>query len=181
MLTQMSTSDSRRIPRRAFLLGGPLALRAAWAQAAGAKITRIDTVYWKNREAAPFWPHWTWVRVHTDSGHIGIGETYPRNAVEAALVHSGVAPALLGRDPRDIDRIWADLYRTFDYQVTGGAEMRALSAVDLALWDLLGKIAQRARLSPDRRPVKPRACASTTPASRTSTTSSPSPRRSCAS
>lgn len=140
MLTQMSTSDSRRIARRAFLLGGPLALRAAWAQAAGAKITRIDTVYWKNREAAPFWPHWTWVRVHTDSGHIGIGETYPRNAVEAAAVHSGVAPALLGRDPRDIDRIWASLYRTFDYQVTGGAEMRALSAVDLALWDLLGKM-----------------------------------------
>ena len=40
---------------------------------------------------------------------------------------------LLGRDPRDIERIWSDLYNTFDFQVTGGAEMRALSAVDLAL------------------------------------------------
>jgi L-alanine-DL-glutamate epimerase-like enolase superfamily enzyme len=59
--------------------------------------------------------------------------------VEAAAIHAGVAPTLLRRDPRDIDRLWADLYRTFDYQVTGGAEMRALSAVDLALWDLLGK------------------------------------------
>jgi L-alanine-DL-glutamate epimerase-like enolase superfamily enzyme len=46
---------------------------------------------------------------------------------------------LIGHDPRDIERIWADLYRSFDYQVTGGAEMRALSAIDLALWDLLGK------------------------------------------
>jgi L-alanine-DL-glutamate epimerase-like enolase superfamily enzyme len=78
------------------------------------------------------------VRLHTDNGLIGIGETYPRNPVEAAAIHA-VAPTLLRSDPRDIDRIWADLYRTFDYQVTGGAEMRALSAVDLALWDLLGK------------------------------------------
>ena len=46
---------------------------------------------------------------------------------------------LLGRDPGDIERIWADLYRAFDFQVAGGAEIRALSAIDLALWDLLGK------------------------------------------
>ncbi|MGE5569701.1 MAG: mandelate racemase/muconate lactonizing enzyme family protein [Rhodospirillales bacterium] len=138
----MTAPDSRRIPRRAFLLGAPLALRAAWSQVAGAKITRIDTVYWKSRDDAPFWPHWTWVRIHTDSGHIGIGETYPRSPVEAAAIHAGAAPALLGRYPRDIDRIWATLYRTFDYQVTGGAEMRAISAIDLALWDLLGKMLQ---------------------------------------
>ena len=73
--------------------------------------------------------------MHTDSGLTGIGETYPRNEVEAAMVHSSAARMLLGRDPRDIDRIWADLYRTFDYQITGGAEMRVLSAIDLALWD----------------------------------------------
>jgi len=55
------------------------------------------------------------------------------------VVHSTIAGLLLGRDPRDIERIWIELYRTFDFQVTGGAEMRALSAIDLALWDLLGK------------------------------------------
>ena len=102
------------------------------------KITRIETIYWPSRDSAPFWPHWTWVRIHTDTGHTGLGETYPRNEAEAALIHSAAARMLLGRDPRDIDRIWADLYRTFDYQITGGAEMRVLSAVDLALWDLLG-------------------------------------------
>ena len=36
-------------------------------------------------------------------------------------------------------RAWADLYRAFDFQIAGGAEIRALSAIDLALWDLLGK------------------------------------------
>ena len=114
-------------------------LFAAAAQAAApSKITRIETVYWKSRDDAPFWPHWTWVKIDTDAGLSGIGETYPRNPAEAAVVHS-VAGTLIGRDPRDIERIWADLYRTFDFQIAGGAEIRALSAIDLALWDLLGK------------------------------------------
>jgi L-alanine-DL-glutamate epimerase-like enolase superfamily enzyme len=129
--------------RRAFLsglMGSPLAAAySAAAQSATAmRITRIETVYWKSREAAPFWPHWTWVRIDTDAGVSGIGETYPRNTNEAAAIH-GVANSLIGHDPRDIERIWADLYHAFDYQVAGGAEMRALSAIDLALWDLLGK------------------------------------------
>ncbi len=66
------------------------------------KITRIETVYWKSRDDAPFWPHWTWLKIDTDAGISGIGETYPRNAVEAAMVHN-VAPSLIGRDPRDIE------------------------------------------------------------------------------
>ncbi len=130
------------LSRRSFLsrvLASPLA--AAYAAAARAaaplKITRIETVYWKTRDDAPFWPHWTWLKIETDAGVSGIGETYPRNAVEAAMVHN-VAPSLIGRDPRDIERIWADLYNAFDYQVAGGTEIRVLSAIDLALWDLLG-------------------------------------------
>ena len=103
------------------------------------KITRIDTTYWRSGIELPWKPNWVWVRVHADSGLVGLGETYPRNEAEASLVHSNIAGLLLGRDPRDIERIWADLYRTFDFQVMGGAEMRVLSATDLALWDLLGK------------------------------------------
>ncbi len=107
-------------------------------KAPGSKITRVETIYWKRRDAAPWWPHWTWLRLHTDSGHTGLGETYPRNESEAALIHSVAAPLLLGRDPRDLEQIWAELYPTFDFQVTGGSEMHVLSAIDLALWDLFG-------------------------------------------
>ena len=103
------------------------------------KITRIDTTYFRPGSNLPWEPNWTWVRIHTNNGLVGLGETYPRNEAEVGVVHTTIASMLLGRDPRDIDRIWADFYRTFDFQVTGGAEMRALSAVDLALWDLLGK------------------------------------------
>ncbi|MEK7408739.1 MAG: mandelate racemase/muconate lactonizing enzyme family protein [Acidobacteriota bacterium] len=127
--------------RRTLLAGMGLgAFRLPAAQDTPAmKITRIDTIYWKSRDEAPFWPHWVWVRLETDSGHFGIGETYPRNPVEAAMIHTAAAPRLLGRDPRDIDRLWADFYHSFDYQITGGTEMRVLSAIDLALWDLLGR------------------------------------------
>src|SRR5437868_5534499 len=81
-------------------------LAAAYQSAAEAlppmKIARVETVYWKSRDDAPFWPHWTWIKIDTDAGVSGIGETYPRNSVEAALVQS-IAPTLIGRDPRDIE------------------------------------------------------------------------------
>ena len=126
--------------RRNFLLSlSAPALAQAWQSAPSMRITQVDTIYWKNRNDAPFWPHWTWIRIHTDSGLTGVGETYPRNSVEAAMIHDYAAPMLLKQDPRNIERIWADAYRTFDYQITGGTEMRVLSAMDLALWDLLGK------------------------------------------
>ena len=82
--------------RRTFLLAG---LAAAWraASAPAMRVTRLDTIYWKSRNDAPWWPHWVWLRVETDTGHFGIGETYPRNAAEAALIHSALAPMLLGR------------------------------------------------------------------------------------
>ncbi len=120
-------------------LGTAAALRLpAWAAAPAMKITKIETIYWQKPDPSGFQPHWTWVRIHTDTGHTGLGETYPRGEVESAVLHSAAGRTLLGKDPRDIDRIWSDLYWTFDFQVAGGAEMRALSAIDLALWDLLG-------------------------------------------
>jgi len=122
----------------AFASARPQALAQA-KSAAPSRITRIDTTYWRSGADLPWKPNWVWVRLHTDSGLMGLGETYPRNEAEAALVHSSVAGLLLGRDPRDIERIWADFYRTFDFQVSGGTEMRVLSAVNLALWDLMGK------------------------------------------
>lgn len=111
---------------------------AAWQSAPPLKIASIETIYWPDRDLAPWWPHWTWVRITTTDGISGVGETYPRNSAEAALIHSTVSKTLLGKDPRDIERIWADLFRMFDYEVSGGVEMHVLSAIDLALWDLLG-------------------------------------------
>ena len=80
-----------------------------------------------------------WVRIHTDTGIYGTGETFPSPDSEKAVILRDYAPVVLGRDPRDIERIWLDLLTHIQYRGWAGAEMRALSAVDVALWDLLGK------------------------------------------
>lgn len=82
---------------------------------------------------------WLWVRIHTDTGLTGLGETYPCSAAEAGVIERAFAGRLLGADPLAIDKIWADLFLSVSYHGWAGAEMRALSAVDMALWDLAGK------------------------------------------
>ena len=84
-------------------------------------------------------PNLLWLHIHTDEGLVGLGETFfgPR-AVEAQI-HETVAPLLLGKPALQIDRHG----RTLQNQYLGfsgtGVEMRAASAVDIALWDLFGQ------------------------------------------
>ncbi|MGA8026132.1 MAG: mandelate racemase/muconate lactonizing enzyme family protein [Bryobacteraceae bacterium] len=98
------------------------------------KITALETL--RTREFANV----LWVRVHTDSGLIGLGETfYGASAVEAHL-HDTLAVRLLGRDPLRIESINRDLVALPMAQSSTGVEYRAASAVDIALWDLFGKV-----------------------------------------
>ena len=104
------------------------------------KITRIETIVLRR----PMRIHagevgWLWVRLYTDQGLVGLGETYPTAESSEAVIRHQLAPLLLGRDPRQIDRLWADMKLSTESFGATGAEMRAISAVDLALWDLLGK------------------------------------------
>ena len=87
-------------------------------------------------------PNVLWVRVHTDEGLVGLGETFFGAATVAAYVHETVAPYLLGQDPLQIDRHARSLYGYLGFNSTG-AEARGNSAVDLALWDLFGKATGR--------------------------------------
>jgi galactonate dehydratase len=104
------------------------------------KITAVETIYLpKGITVHAGAITYLWVRIHTDEGIIGLGESYPNAEAEAAVVHSRLAAVLLGKDPSSIDRLWADMFLAVSYSGWGGAEMRAISAVDIALWDLLGK------------------------------------------
>jgi L-alanine-DL-glutamate epimerase-like enolase superfamily enzyme len=81
-----------------------------------------------------------WVRVCTDAGLIGLGETfYGAGAVEAHI-HETLAERLLGRDPLHIERLNKEMVNLPMAQSSTGAEYRAASAIDLALWDLFGKV-----------------------------------------
>lgn len=106
------------------------------------KITAIETIVYRTGVVV----HagrvaWLWVRIHTDEGVIGLGETFPSGEAERAVVERHLAHLLLGKDPRDIERLWQDMFFAINYAGWGGAEMRAISAIDIALWDLAGKAA----------------------------------------
>lgn len=104
------------------------------------KITAIETIHLARGITVHAGPiRWLWVRIHTDSGLTGLGETYPLPEAEAAVVLRALAPVLLGRDPLSIDRLWAGMLEKISFSGWAGAEMRAISAVDIALWDLAGK------------------------------------------
>jgi galactonate dehydratase len=106
------------------------------------KITAIETIHLSRGVTVHAGPiQWLWVRIHTDEGLVGLGETYPNAESEKAIVHTRLAPVLLGRDPSEIDLLWTDMFRNLNYSGWAGAEMRAISAVDIALWDLAGKVA----------------------------------------
>jgi len=82
-----------------------------------------------------------WVHVHTDEGLVGLGETFRGAEAVEAFLHASVAPMLLGRDPLAIDAIAKLLTEPYLGFRSSGVEMRAASAVDIALWDLAGKAA----------------------------------------
>jgi L-alanine-DL-glutamate epimerase-like enolase superfamily enzyme len=87
------------------------------------------------------------VEIETDEGITGIGETdlnawIARACIEAPSTHTmdrGLRGMLLGRDPRDIEAIWQDLYVGSAMSGRRGAVVHALGALDIALWDLRGK------------------------------------------
>ncbi|TYB89899.1 mandelate racemase/muconate lactonizing enzyme family protein [Oceaniovalibus sp. ACAM 378] len=98
------------------------------------KITAIETL--RTEEFSNV----LWVRVHTDAGPIGLGETFYGAAAVEAHIHNTLAGRLLGQDPlriESLNRIMVDLPMA---QASTGVEYRAASAIDIALWDLFGKV-----------------------------------------
>ncbi|ALA19017.1 MULTISPECIES: mandelate racemase/muconate lactonizing enzyme family protein [Chelatococcus] len=98
------------------------------------KITSIETL--RTQEFSNV----LWVRVGTDAGIIGLGETfYGAGAVEAHI-HDTLAQRLLGRNPLHIEALNREMVNLPMAQSSTGTEYRAASALDIALWDLFGKV-----------------------------------------
>ena len=84
-------------------------------------------------------PNLLWVRLKTDAGVTGLGETYFGAGAVEAHIHETLAARLLGRDPLAIEALNRDLSALPLAQASTGAESRAVSAIDVALWDIFGK------------------------------------------
>lgn len=98
------------------------------------KVVRLETLM-----ANAGLRNYLFVRLHTDTGLTGIGEAsleWQEKTVET-LCHEWVEGRVVGRDPFDIERVVGDMIRD---QYQGGATvMTAISAVEVALWDIVGK------------------------------------------
>ena len=84
----------------------------------------------------------TLVRIDTDEGIYGLGSASGNGELIAAIVGKVLKPLLLGMDPTDIEAIWDKAYIRGGHKEFGtrGIGVVALSGVDIALWDILGKV-----------------------------------------
>lgn len=79
------------------------------------------------------------VEISTDEGITGWGECYGPAAVAKTFIETQFKARVIGKDPFDVEAIWEDLYnRIKDYGATGMA-ISAISGIDIALWDIMGR------------------------------------------
>jgi len=91
------------------------------------------------------------VRVHTDAGITGIGEVDSSPLVAKAIIEApmshyiarGLAECVIGEDPLEIELLWGKMYRGSIFFGRGGAAQQAISGIDMALWDIAGKVYQQ--------------------------------------
>jgi D-galactarolactone cycloisomerase len=115
------------------------------------KITDLKIHVLKTSLAEPFAFSQGWVRsrsatlleVLTDSGPSGWGEAFAQGLeppeIAAAVLDKALRPLLIGFDPLDVEVLWHRMYHmTRDYGRKGSV-LAAISAVDMALWDIAGK------------------------------------------
>jgi L-alanine-DL-glutamate epimerase-like enolase superfamily enzyme len=87
------------------------------------------------------------VKVHTNKGIVGIGESDSSPLVVKSIIETpnsnlacfGLKEILIGENPLDIERLWNKMYEMSNYLGRRGAGIHAISAIDIALWDIAGK------------------------------------------
>lgn len=126
--------------RRAFLsaaAGAPFAVQRLAAQVRGkVKITDVKVMIVRGT-----WD-WNLVRIDTDAGISGLGEAYWGYGVKDLIVNQ-LKPLVVGEDPLNVDRLYTKmLMRSAGQGAIAGVTVTAASGVEIALWDLAGKLLQ---------------------------------------
>ena len=100
------------------------------------KITEVKTYVTGQRVEGGSYRNFLFVRVFTDAGIYGIGEASAWPSIEADIRHK--ATLLIGEDPFLIQKLWSKMYLQTHF-MTGIAGAGAISAIEMALWDIKGK------------------------------------------
>ena len=105
------------------------------------KITGVRP--WLIKSSASYWGEFLFVEVTTDAGVSGWGEitttTYVANRALTVMLRQ-ISKIVEGDDPAHIERIWHKIFRNFTYMGSRGAAVECVSAIDIALWDIRGKV-----------------------------------------
>ena len=103
------------------------------------KITKIETLIGTDTKDGNL----VYVRTHTDAGIYGIGEVYHVGPDMASLYWVDYfSEQLIGQDPTEIERNWALCYQGARFPI-GSSGLAALSAIDVSLWDITGKLLEK--------------------------------------
>ena len=120
--------------RRSFLLTSTAAAAQAAALRNKVKITDVKCMIVRGT-----WD-WNLVKVETDSGLYGLGEAYWGPGVKDLILNQ-MKPLVLGEDPLNVDRLYTKmLMRSAGAGAIAGVTVTAASGVEIALWDLAGRI-----------------------------------------
>ena len=105
------------------------------------KITGVRP--WLVKASGTYWGEYLFVEVTTDEGVSGWGEitttTKIANRALCAILRQ-LGRVLAGEDPSHIERLWHKVFRGFTYMGSRGAAVECVSAIDIALWDIRGKV-----------------------------------------
>ncbi len=102
----------------------------------------MDALYDRGDAMGSFRFHgWMTCEIETDTGLIGIGNAALAPRITKSIVDTYMAPMVIGQDPWDYEYIWQRLYRSSHAWGRKGVGMVAISAIDIAIWDILGKAA----------------------------------------
>ena len=105
------------------------------------KITGIKP--WLIKSSGSYWGEFLFVEVTTDAGISGWGEITTTTRVgNRALTRmlTQVSAVIEGEDPAHIEMLWHKVFRSFTYVGSRGAAVECVSAIDIALWDIRGKV-----------------------------------------
>jgi L-alanine-DL-glutamate epimerase-like enolase superfamily enzyme len=86
---------------------------------------------------------WLICEIETDDGTIGIGNAALAPQVAKKTIDTYLKPLVIGEDPFDYAYIWEKMYRRTHAWGRRGIGMVAISAIDIALWDIMGKITKK--------------------------------------
>ena len=108
------------------------------------KVTGIETIPLNNIRPYRGGAKWLFIRLRTDEGIVGLGERptghTPDLKSQIALLHDLADRFVVGESPFDIEHIWQRIYAAnHDYRHPGLYGTPALSAIEMALWDIVGK------------------------------------------